>query len=106
MAGGNRIIITLECRECSERNYTTTKNKRTTPGNPPRNRLLFQKVVQEHFQRPPSPSEQPFDALDRDFHRGSDLLPAESFVVSKDNRHTLSRGQSIENFPDRLTTLP
>ena len=32
MAGGNRVMITLECRVCSERNYTTTKNKRTTPG--------------------------------------------------------------------------
>ncbi|MDJ0766574.1 MAG: 50S ribosomal protein L33 [Myxococcota bacterium] len=31
MAAGNRIIITLECRVCSERNYTTTKNKRKTP---------------------------------------------------------------------------
>jgi large subunit ribosomal protein L33 len=28
---GNRIIITLECRDCKNRNYTTTKNKRTTP---------------------------------------------------------------------------
>jgi len=28
---GNRIIVTLECRECKNRNYTTTKNKRTTP---------------------------------------------------------------------------
>ncbi|OQX15419.1 MAG: 50S ribosomal protein L33 [Desulfobacteraceae bacterium IS3] len=26
-----RIIITLACTECKERNYTTTKNKRTTP---------------------------------------------------------------------------
>ncbi len=24
-----RVIITLECTECRERNYTTTKNKRT-----------------------------------------------------------------------------
>ncbi|HDI60526.1 MAG TPA: 50S ribosomal protein L33 [Desulfobacteraceae bacterium] len=26
-----RIIITLACTECKQRNYTTTKNKRTTP---------------------------------------------------------------------------
>jgi large subunit ribosomal protein L33 len=32
MAIGNRTIITLECKECEERNYSTTKNKRTTPG--------------------------------------------------------------------------
>jgi large subunit ribosomal protein L33 len=30
MAAG-RVIITLECTACKERNYTTTKNKRTTP---------------------------------------------------------------------------
>ena len=30
MATG-RVIITLECTTCKERNYTTTKNKRTTP---------------------------------------------------------------------------
>jgi len=35
---GNRIIITLECRECKNRNYTTTKNKRRTP-----DRLEFNK---------------------------------------------------------------
>ena len=28
---GNRTIITLECTVCKERNYTTDKNKRTTP---------------------------------------------------------------------------
>ena len=28
---GNRSIITLECKTCKERNYTTTKNKKTTP---------------------------------------------------------------------------
>ena len=27
----NRTIITLECKTCRERNYTTTKNKKTTP---------------------------------------------------------------------------
>lgn len=27
----NRTIITLECPECKEKNYTTTKNKRTMP---------------------------------------------------------------------------
>jgi large subunit ribosomal protein L33 len=32
MAVGNRVIVTLGCRECAERNYTTTKNKRKTPG--------------------------------------------------------------------------
>jgi large subunit ribosomal protein L33 len=26
-----RTIITLACTECKRRNYTTTKNKRTTP---------------------------------------------------------------------------
>lgn len=26
-----RVIITLACTECAERNYTTTKNKRTHP---------------------------------------------------------------------------
>ncbi|MCI5211601.1 MAG: 50S ribosomal protein L33, partial [Candidatus Electrothrix sp. ATG2] len=28
-----RDIITLACMECKQRNYTTTKNKRTTPPN-------------------------------------------------------------------------
>ncbi|HEU19058.1 MAG TPA: 50S ribosomal protein L33 [Deltaproteobacteria bacterium] len=27
-----RNIITLECGECKQRNYTTTKNKRTMQG--------------------------------------------------------------------------
>ena len=27
---GNRTIITLECKTCKERNYTTTKNKKRT----------------------------------------------------------------------------
>ena len=26
-----RVIATLACMECKRRNYTTTKNKRTTP---------------------------------------------------------------------------
>ena len=26
-----RVLITLACSECKRRNYTTTKNKRTTP---------------------------------------------------------------------------
>jgi len=30
MAAPARVIITLECQTCRERNYTTTKNKRTT----------------------------------------------------------------------------
>jgi len=25
-----RVIITLECTECKQRNYTTTKNKKNT----------------------------------------------------------------------------
>ena len=29
---GNRTIITLECTTCKERNYSTTKNKKTTTG--------------------------------------------------------------------------
>ncbi len=28
---GARIIVTLACTECKQRNYTTTKNKRITP---------------------------------------------------------------------------
>lgn len=31
MAAGHRKIITLECAVCKHRNYSTTKNKRTTP---------------------------------------------------------------------------
>jgi large subunit ribosomal protein L33 len=27
----NRSIIALECTQCKERNYSTTKNKRTMP---------------------------------------------------------------------------
>lgn len=27
-----RVIVTLACTESGDRNYTTTKNKRTTPG--------------------------------------------------------------------------
>ena len=26
-----RITVTLECTECERRNYTSSKNKRTTP---------------------------------------------------------------------------
>jgi large subunit ribosomal protein L33 len=33
-----REIITLQCTECKERNYSTTKNKKTTTG-----RLEFKK---------------------------------------------------------------
>ena len=33
-----REIVTLQCTECKERNYTTTKNKKTTTG-----RLEFSK---------------------------------------------------------------
>jgi large subunit ribosomal protein L33 len=34
MAGkkGNRPVITLECTECKERNYTTEKNRRNDSG--------------------------------------------------------------------------
>jgi large subunit ribosomal protein L33 len=28
---GNRIIFSLECQTCKRRNYSNTKNKRTTP---------------------------------------------------------------------------
>ena len=31
MAAGNRIIFTLECQACKRRNYSSMKNKRTTP---------------------------------------------------------------------------
>jgi len=27
-----RIVITLACTQCNERNYTTTKNRRNDPG--------------------------------------------------------------------------
>ena len=30
-AKGNVLIITLQCPDCKERNYTTTKNKRNDP---------------------------------------------------------------------------
>jgi large subunit ribosomal protein L33 len=28
---GNRLIFTLECQSCKRRNYSSTKNKRSTP---------------------------------------------------------------------------
>jgi large subunit ribosomal protein L33 len=28
----DRVVITLECTECKERNYTTEKNRRNDPG--------------------------------------------------------------------------
>jgi large subunit ribosomal protein L33 len=28
---GTRVIITLECEECGERNYTSEKNRRNDP---------------------------------------------------------------------------
>jgi large subunit ribosomal protein L33 len=31
MASDKRIIFSLECQVCKRRNYTSTKNKRTTP---------------------------------------------------------------------------
>ncbi|MDM8542234.1 50S ribosomal protein L33 [Desulfococcaceae bacterium HSG7] len=33
-----RIIVTLACIDCKNRNYTTTKNKRSTP-----DKLIFSK---------------------------------------------------------------
>ncbi|MEJ5299958.1 MAG: 50S ribosomal protein L33 [Thermodesulforhabdaceae bacterium] len=33
-----RVLITLACSECKRRNYTTTKNKKTTP-----DKLAFRK---------------------------------------------------------------
>ena len=35
----SREIITFQCQECKNRNYTNTKNKKTTTG-----RLEFKKV--------------------------------------------------------------
>lgn len=46
MARGNRVLVTLECKECKRRNYHTNKNKRTTP-----DKLEFRKfdpVVRKH----------------------------------------------------------
>ena len=37
-AGFMREIVTLQCGDCKERNYSTTKNKKTTTG-----RLEFKK---------------------------------------------------------------
>ncbi len=31
MAKDARITVTLACQECKQRNYTTSKNKKTTP---------------------------------------------------------------------------
>jgi len=31
MAKGVRINVTLECKSCKERNYSTSKSKRNTP---------------------------------------------------------------------------
>ncbi|MBM3300895.1 MAG: 50S ribosomal protein L33 [Deltaproteobacteria bacterium] len=28
----NRIVVTLACTECKERNYTTSKNRKNDPG--------------------------------------------------------------------------
>jgi len=33
-----RVLVTLACSECKRRNYTTTKNKKTTP-----DKLVFRK---------------------------------------------------------------
>ncbi len=35
-----RVIVTLACTECGDRNYTTTKNKKTHPG-----RLELKKIL-------------------------------------------------------------
>ncbi len=32
MARGNRALVTLECTDCKERNYTTEKNRKNTQG--------------------------------------------------------------------------
>jgi len=32
MAKGIRVNVMLECKECKERNYATSKSKRNTPG--------------------------------------------------------------------------
>lgn len=32
MAKGIRVKVTLECKTCGSRNYSTTKSKRNTPG--------------------------------------------------------------------------
>ena len=48
MAAGNRIIIQFECQLCKRRNYSSTKNKRTTP-----EKLEFMKydpVVRKHVE--------------------------------------------------------
>jgi large subunit ribosomal protein L33 len=38
-----RAIVTLECSECKQRNYSTTKNKRTTT-----EKLQFSKFCNNH----------------------------------------------------------
>ena len=43
-----REIITLQCPECKERNYSTTKNKKTTTG-----RLEFSKFCNRCRKQPP-----------------------------------------------------
>lgn len=43
-----RDIITLQCTECKERNYTTTKNKKKTP-----DRLEFKKFCPRCRQHVP-----------------------------------------------------
>jgi large subunit ribosomal protein L33 len=37
-----REIVTLQCTECKDRNYSTTKNKKTTP-----DRLEFHKFCRK-----------------------------------------------------------
>jgi large subunit ribosomal protein L33 len=39
----NRVIITLACTECKERNYTTEKNRRPRPGKTAVERLELRK---------------------------------------------------------------
>ena len=60
MARGNRVLVTLECKECKRRNYHTNKNKRTTT-----NKLEFKKydpVVRKHVMftemKMPNPKKQ------------------------------------------------
>lgn len=43
-----RVNVTLACTETGDRNYITTKNKRTNPG-PVRNEKVFTPVEKVYF---------------------------------------------------------
>ncbi len=46
---GNRVIITLQCGECRERNYTTTKNRRNDAGRLELNKFCSRcRIVRTH----------------------------------------------------------